>query len=98
MQYLFDWDPNKDRVNVRKHRMSFRQASTVFRDARHLSIPDTEHSEGEERWITLGLDLLGILRVVVHTIEEQDSNTWRIRIISARRATRAEQRCYREDG
>ena len=54
MRYEFDWDPVKERQNIRKHHVSFRQAATVFRDPNQLSIYDEEHSEEEDRWITMG--------------------------------------------
>ena len=56
MLYDFDWDPGKERANIRKHGISFRQASGVFRDPNQLSLYDEEHSENEDRWITIGLD------------------------------------------
>jgi len=65
LQYQFDWDPVKERGNIRAHRVAFRQAATVFRDANQLSIYDEEHSEEEDRWITIGLDDTGTLRVVI---------------------------------
>jgi uncharacterized protein len=96
LRYEFDWDASKELTNVRKHRLSFHQAATVFRDPDQLSIYDDEHSDDEERWITLGLDNAGVLRVVVHTFALLAGNRCRIRIISARRATRAEETQYRE--
>ena len=80
MRYEFDWDPVKERANIRKHHVSFRQAVTAFRDPNQLSIYDEEHSEDEDRWITLGFDSAGILRVVVHTFEQVEEALCRIRI------------------
>ncbi|MDL1911141.1 BrnT family toxin [Chloroflexi bacterium CFX6] len=94
MRYDFDWDPNKERANIIKHGISFRRAAGVFRDADHLSIYDEEHSAKEDRWITLGIDETGILRVVVHTFEQIEEDLWRVRIISARKATRVEENQY----
>lgn len=74
MRYEFDWDPNKEHANIRKHGLSFRQAASVFRDPNQLSMFDEGHSEKEDRWITLGIDSTGILRVVVHTFEQVDEN------------------------
>ena len=97
MRYEFDWDPVKDRKNLRRHRVSFRRAATVFRDPNHLSLYDEEHSEeDDDRWITIGLDNTGILRVVVHTFEQSSANAVRIRIISARKATSTETGEYQE--
>lgn len=94
LEYQFDWDPDKDQQNRRKHRFSFRHAATVFRDPFMLSVYDDEHSEDEDRWITLGLDSSGILRVIVHTFEQSTPESMSIRIISARAATAAEARQY----
>lgn len=96
MRYEFDWDPNKEHANIRKHGLSFRQAASVFRDPNQLSMFDEGHSEKEDRWITLGIDSTGILRVVVHTFEQVDENLWRIRIISARKANLDETKKYNE--
>ena len=95
MRYKFDWDPAKEKTNVRKHKVSFRKAATVFRDPNQLSIYDEEHSEYEDRWITIGIDTGGVLRVVVHTFKQIES-LCEIGIISARRATSGEARHYRE--
>ena len=96
MRYDFDWDSNKERANIRKHGLSFRQAASVFRDPNHLSRFDERHSEKEDRWVTLGIDSTGILRVVVHTFEQIDENLWQIRIISARKANLDETKKYNE--
>jgi uncharacterized DUF497 family protein len=96
VRYNFDWDPAKERENIRKHKMTFRRAATIFRDPSQLSIYDEEHSEDEDRWITIGVDNGGVLRVVVHTFEQIDEDWSDIRIISARKATNTEARQYRE--
>lgn len=96
MDYDFEWDPNKARVNRRKHGVAFEQATTVFRDPRAMSIYDDAHSEGEDRWITLGLSAGGRLLAVNHTFEELNSHTVRIRIFSSRKATKNEAHQYRE--
>ena len=97
MQYNFDWDPAKEKQNIRKHKVDFRRAATVFRDPRQLSIYDEEHSEDENRWITIGIDSSGVLRVVIHTFEYADEALRKIRIISARKATRAEASQYQKE-
>ncbi len=61
MRYDFEWDIKKAKNNFRKHKISFERASSIFRDPNLLSIPDDVHSEYEERWITMGLDISGIL-------------------------------------
>lgn len=94
MRYSFDWNPDKEKQNIRKHKTNFRLASTIFRDASQLTLYDEEHSQDEDRWITIGLDETGILRVVIHTFEQTDQDSSMIRIISARKATFNEQELY----
>ena len=96
MQYRFDWDPVKEKSNLQKHGVSFRQAATIFRDPRQVSIYDDEHSQDEDRWVTIGTDRSGVIRVVIHTFEQVDSGQCEIRIISARKATRTEILQYQE--
>ncbi|NES02402.1 MAG: BrnT family toxin [Okeania sp. SIO2F4] len=50
--YNFDWNPAKEKQNIRKHKLNFRLASTIFRDSYQLTIYDEEHSQNEDRWIT----------------------------------------------
>jgi uncharacterized DUF497 family protein len=96
LHYKFEWDPTKEKANVRKHRVSFRRAATVFQDPYQLSIYDAGHSEYEDRWITIGVDGGGALRVVVHTFKQVDEGLCEIRIISARKTTSREARQYSE--
>jgi uncharacterized protein len=91
--YRFDWDISKAMANWHKHGMSFEVAATVFRDPLALSRYDAEHSQNEERWITLGLAETGQLVVVARTFEERPAEA-RVRIISARYATAQERRQY----
>lgn len=95
-RYNFEWDPAKAASNREKHGISFDEAATVFRDARMLSIFDRDHSQTEDRWISLGLSELGRPRVVCHTFREIDEETSIIRIFSARKATKTEVRQYEE--
>ncbi len=92
MTYHFDWDPAEAATNVRKHGVRFEQAATVFRDPTALSIFDTEHSDDEDRWITLGFSAGGGLLVVHHTFTSIDASNASIRIISSRKATKRETR------
>ena len=96
MQYNFDWDPATENANITKHKVGFRKATTVFRDPNQLSIYDQERSDDEDRWITIGVDSSGVLRVVVHTFNQITESSCEIRIISARAATSRETRQYRE--
>jgi hypothetical protein len=87
----FEWDAAKAAANLRKHRVSFQEAVTVFSDERGLLLDDPEHSTSEDRFILLGLSSRLDTLVVVHCYREaQDS----IRIISARQATRPERAAY----
>lgn len=92
--YNFEWDATKAAANQRKHGVSFDRATTVFNDQFMLSIPDDEHSETEERWLTLGRADNDKLLVVIHTFEESKAGVANIRIVSARLATKYEQRQY----
>jgi uncharacterized DUF497 family protein len=85
----FEWDARKAAANVRKHGVAFEEAQTVFGDPQSLTIYDAEHSETDDRFVTLGLSFSGRLLVVVHQDLDED-----IRIISARQATRKESRTY----
>lgn len=92
--YRFAWDPSKATANRRKHGVSFEQAATVFRDPLALSRYDEEHSEGEERWLTLGQVENGMLLVVSHTFEGLSEQEARVRLISAREASAHERQQY----
>ncbi len=96
MRYDFEWDIRKAKSNFRKHKISFERAATIFRDPNLLSIPDEEHSEAEERWLTMGLDENGILLVISHTFKDFSGTVYKIRIISARKATATEEKHYEE--
>ncbi len=93
-QYQFEWDFRKARQNVKKHGITFERAASVFFDPKALSIFDNEHSQQEDRWITLGLDRAGTLLVLCHTYQEETETISKIRIISARKATRSEIKQY----
>ena len=98
MRYIFDWDPRKAQANIQKHRgISFERATTVFRDRNLLSIFDDEHSDNEDRWITLGVDSSGSLLIVIHTFDQPAPDLTVVRIISARKANQQETQQYQED-
>jgi uncharacterized DUF497 family protein len=90
----FEWDPRKDKANREKHGISFELAQRVFDDPSHLSLQD-RHESGEERWQTLGLIGPHAILLVAHTYEDENGEET-VRIISARKATRAERRLYDE--
>ena len=86
-----DWDADKARANASKHQVTFEEAATVFRDPLELTIPDPDHSIGEDRYVSVGTSAAGRLLVVGYT--ERGS---KIRVIFARRATMREQHDYEE--
>lgn len=83
-----EFDPDKARSNLKKHKVSFAHAEQVLRDPMALTIEDLD-SEGEVRFVTLGMDALGRVLVVVHT-----SRGDRVRLISARKASAGEAEQY----
>ena len=92
MTYIrFEWDEKKNRANIIKHNISFEEAKTVFYDENARLISDPVHSNGEDRFILLGISRNVKILVVVHIYKEQDEL---IRIISARKATKTESKYY----
>lgn len=85
MGLVFEWDKRKAQSNKRKHEVSFEEASTIFGDTLSITIMDSAHSIGEDRFITIGTSANNRLLVVVH-VDRRDT----IRIISARKPTNAE--------
>lgn len=90
----FEWDENKSRQNLRKHGVSFEEAKSVFADPRARLVADPDHSEQEDRFVLLGLSRDMRTLVVCHCYRKRDEM---IRLISARKATKQEQRIYWED-
>jgi uncharacterized protein len=88
----FAWDPKKEAKNIRKHKVTFSEAATVFGDTLSTTVPDPDHSEEEDRYITIGLSQRHRLLMVSHT--ECDERT---RIISARPLTPTEREEYEEE-
>jgi hypothetical protein len=87
----FSWDAKKAAANLRKHGVTFEEASTVFRDPLSVTGSDPDHSVGQRRFVTFGNSSQKRLLVVAHT--EEDNN---IRIISARLVLRQERKIYEE--
>ena len=85
----FEWDPDKAARNIAKHGVSFHEAASVFGDPLALTYFDPDHSDDEDRFLTFGESNKGRVLVVSHTDRED-----RVRIISARRATRRERKTY----
>lgn len=91
MGLRFEWHEIKAAANLRKHRVGFDEAKTVFGDPLSLVIPDVAHSRTEDRWVRIGLSSRSRLLVVVYT-ERNEA----IRLISSRRATIGEKACYEQ--
>ena len=88
----FEWDPAKAEENLEKHRIGFPEASSVFGDPFEVTIPDPDHSEGESRFLSVGMSGDNRLLVVAYTEREG-----KIRIIHARVAAPKERRLYESD-
>ena len=87
----YEWDPVKAEENVKRHRVRFEEAASVFLDPSALTFWDPDHSEEEDREITIGRSARRRVLFVAHTAREGG-----VRIINARRATRRERRQYEE--
>jgi uncharacterized DUF497 family protein len=87
--WRLEWNPDKANSNLKKHGVSFNEASTVFNDLLSTTFPDPEHSYGEERYVIIGLSSANRILIVSHT--DLIDRVW---IISAREATRNERRFY----
>jgi len=86
---IFEWDENKAKSNLRKHKIGFDEAETVFDDALSITISDPDHSTDENRFIDIGTSDKNHLLVVSYTERGE-----RTRIISARKAIKAERKAY----
>ena len=87
----FEWDPRKAMLNLRKHGITFEEA-TAFRDPLSATAPDPDHSVSEKRLVTFGISSKARLLTISHTDRGKS-----IRIISARRSTRQERKIYEEE-
>ncbi len=90
-QLEFEWDKKKDKVNAKKHGVSFDEARTVFFDEQAIQFYDPEHSDEEDRFILLGVSFKLKTLVVCHCFREDET---KIRIISARKADTEEEQVY----
>ena len=85
----FEWNPEKAKANAKKHGVEFGEAMTVFGDPLELTIADPDHSEGEQRFLSIGTTTAGRLVVVAYT-----ERAGRTRIINAREASAQERQHY----
>ena len=89
-EFLFDWDKEKNIINIAKHDVTFREAETVFDDENMIYKPDLKHSNEEDRFIVLGISSKSRLLIVCHCVRDG----LRVRIISARKASIIEKQEY----
>lgn len=89
----FNWNENKAKSNIQKHGVSFTEATSVSDDDAARLISDPDHSEKEDRFVLLGISCSLKVLVVVHCYKDEENM---IRIISARKATRSEEKQYKE--
>lgn len=87
----FEWDPEKARSNLAKHKVSFEEAATAFADENGKVIPSPDHTDEEDRFVLLGFSLANRLLIVVHCFRTEQLT---IRIISARKASPNERKQY----
>jgi uncharacterized DUF497 family protein len=92
--YHFLWDDDKAGSNESRHAVSFDAAIVAFNDPLSQTCHDFDHSEHEDRWLTIGHDQSGALLVMIYTCEEHEAGGLNVRIISARRATKSERLGY----
>ena len=91
MSLQFEWNQEKAQRNLKKHQVSFEEASTIFDDPLFITFLDEEHSLDEDRYITIGFSGNNHLLLVAHTDRQG-----KIRILSARKATKYEQQFYEQ--
>jgi len=95
MELIFEWDKRKATANYRKHKVSFDEACTVFQDVNLLTFKDKVHSDDEARFISIGTSFRSKVLLIIHT-EQSEREQLIIRVISCRKAIKAERRAYEE--
>ena len=90
-QLEFQWDPKKNRKNIRKHGVSFEEAKTVFYDEYALQFFDPDHSDDEDRFLLLGISFKLRTIIACHCFREEETV---VRIISAKKADKGETQDY----
>jgi uncharacterized DUF497 family protein len=96
MQLVFEWDKNKAQLNLRKHKVSFEEAKSLFNDPLLLTYSDEVHSNTGERYISIGMSNRSRILIVIHADRKEAENPITIRIISCRRTTASERQQYEE--
>jgi len=97
MELIFEWDRNKAKSNLRKHKVSFDEAKTVFEDEFLITFSDDVNSSEENRFISIGFSANNRTLLVVHMESNESNDTIVIRIISCRKATKSEREIYEKD-
>lgn len=97
MEQVFEWDQNKARINLAKHKVSFEEGQTIFEDPLLVTFPDEFHSENEDRLISIGMSSRKRVLLAVHVERLQSEKLITIRIISCRKATVSERKIYEEE-
>lgn len=92
----FEWDENKNILNIKKHGVDFVEASSVFFDDDALLIIDDRHSENEDRFVLIGLSQKSRILIVCHCYRKYENDIETIRIISSRKATKNEVKQYED--
>lgn len=95
--YEFDWDDDKAAANLRKHGVEFLEAMTVLADPLAMTFYDAQHSDDEERWVSVGRSAGGALLLVIHTFFATGPSNALVRIISARPAAKRERQQYEQE-
>jgi uncharacterized DUF497 family protein len=97
MKIIFEWDSSKAKTNLKKHKVSFDEAKTIFNDPNLVTYSDEFHSDQEDRFISIGYSTRNRILLAVHTEHEESEEIITIRIISSRKATPMERKFYEED-
>ncbi|NJN80769.1 MAG: BrnT family toxin [Anaerolineales bacterium] len=97
MNFSFEWDTNKAKINLKKHQISFEEGKTIFADPFLITTLDEEHSDKEERFISIGTSTKQRILLVIHLEKIDFTDNIVIRIISCRKATSTERKIYEEN-
>jgi uncharacterized DUF497 family protein len=96
MNQIYEWDKNKAKINLAKHKVSFEEGETIFDDPFLITYSDEQHSNHEERLISIGMSRNARILLVVHVEKLEATNFTLIRIVSCRKATPSERKLYEE--
>lgn len=96
MNQIYEWDKNKAKINLAKHKVSFEEGETIFDDPFLITYSDEQHSNHEERLISIGISRNARILLVAHVERLEAINFTLIRIVSCRKATPSERKLYEE--